>query len=218
MTGVQTWNKGIAPAGSDGWNLTPDVRKAIETLNTPVPVANQAERDSLAPPSGRYAGMQVVRTDLSGCPTDTYNGSGWVLPPLGQIAVATYASAGTGDIAFNFLVIIADVTTPSLPAGRKLRITLETDGNMSANSGVCAVVIKQGGTTGNDDGSGLRNCGVAYQTATNTQSSDLTAHFTTTTAGPQRLYAISRSIAPSGATVNYPAGARRITIYDDGAA
>lgn len=218
MTGVETWNKGIVPAGSDGWNLTADVRKAMETLNTPVPVANQTERDALTPPSGRYAGMQVVRTDLSGCPTDTYNGSGWVLPPLGQIAAATYPSSGTGDIAFNFLAIIVDVTTPSIPAGRKIRVTLETDGFMSAASGICAVVIKQGGTTGNDDGTGLRNCGVSYESATQTESKDLTAHFTTTTAGPQRFYAISRAIAPSGATVNYPAGTRRVTVYDDGAA
>jgi len=179
----------------------------------PVPVWSQAERDALTP----YDGLMVLRMDLPGRPIETYNGSGWVLPPLGQIATATYPS-GTGAIAYNFLAIIADVTTPTLPVGRKLRITLETDGFMSANSGICAIGLKQGGATGNDDGAGIRNCGVAYQTATSTQSSDLTYHYTTTTAGPQRFYAISTAVAPSGATIQYPAGTRRITVYDDGAA
>lgn len=77
MTGASTWNKSIVPAGPDGWNLTPDVRKAIETLNTPVPVATTAERDALTPPTGKYAGMQVIRTDLPGCPVETWDGSVW---------------------------------------------------------------------------------------------------------------------------------------------
>jgi len=77
MTGVTTWNKSIVPAGADGWNLTPDVRKAIETTNYPVPVASVAERDGLTPPSGKYVGMQVIRTDLPGCPVETWDGSVW---------------------------------------------------------------------------------------------------------------------------------------------
>jgi hypothetical protein len=77
MTGVPTWNKSTAPAGADGWNLTPDVRKAIETSNFPVPVANVTERDALTPPAGKYAGMQVLRTDLPGCPVETWDGSNW---------------------------------------------------------------------------------------------------------------------------------------------
>jgi hypothetical protein len=89
---------------------------------------------------------------------------------------------------------------------------------MSANSGICAIGFQQGGTTGNNDGAGVRNCGVSYQSATSTQSSDLTCHFTTVSAGPQRFYALSTAVLPSGATVNYPANGRRITVYDDGAA
>ncbi|UKA69590.1 hypothetical protein [Arthrobacter sp. FW306-06-A] len=77
MTGVTTWNKSTAPAGADGWNLTTDVRKAIETSNFPVPVSTVAERDALAPPTGKYAGMQVIRTDLPGCPVETWDGSAW---------------------------------------------------------------------------------------------------------------------------------------------
>ncbi len=178
----------------------------------PQPVFSQAERDAMT----AYDGLDVKRMDLPGRPIDSYNGTAWQLPPQGQIATATYPS-GTGNIAYNFLVIIADVTTPSIPAGRNLRITLETDANMSANSGIAAIGLKQGGTTGNDNGTGLRNSAVSYQSATSTQSSDLTYHFTTTAAGPQRLYAISTAVAPSGATINYPGGGRRITVYDDGA-
>lgn len=77
MTGVTTWNKSITPSGSDGWNLTPDVRRAIETANVPVPVGSLTERDGLVPPTGKYAGMQVVRTDLPGCPVETWDGSAW---------------------------------------------------------------------------------------------------------------------------------------------
>ena len=179
----------------------------------PQPVFSQSERDAMT----AYDGLDVKRMDLPGRPIDTYNGTAWQLPPQGQIATATYPS-GTGNIAYNFLAIIADVTTPSIPAGRKLRITLETDANMSAGSGICAIGLQQGGTTGNNDGAGLRNCAVSYQSATSTQSSDLTYHFTTASAGPQRFYALSTAVLPSGATVNYPGGGRRITVYDDGAA
>jgi hypothetical protein len=77
MTGVTTWNKSTAPAGADGWNLTTDVRKAIETSNFPVTVSTVAERDGLTPPAGKYAGMQVIRTDLPGCPVETWDGSAW---------------------------------------------------------------------------------------------------------------------------------------------
>lgn len=179
----------------------------------PLPVYSQAERDALT----AYDGLMVLRMDLPGRPLDTYNGSGWILPPLGQIATATYPS-GTGNIAYNFLVIIADVTTPSIPAGRNLRITVETDANMSLSSGIAAIGLMQGGTTGNNNGTQIRNSAVSYQSATSTASADLTYHYTTTVAGVQRLYAICTAVAPSGATINYPGGGRRITVYDDGAA
>jgi hypothetical protein len=136
--------------------------------------------------------------------------------PAGEVAVASY-SAGTGNIAYNFLVIIADVTTPWIAAGRKLRITLETDAFMSASSGICALGFKTGGTTGVDNGTSLRNSAVSYQSATSTESSELSAHFTTTTAGPQRFYVISTAVAPSGATINYPANTRRLAVIDSGA-
>lgn len=77
MTDVITWNKGTAPAGTNGWLLLPDVRKALESMNVPVPVATQAERDGITPPLGRYVGMSVLRADLGNL-LETWDGSAWV--------------------------------------------------------------------------------------------------------------------------------------------
>ena len=179
----------------------------------PLPVYSQAERDALT----AYDGLRVMRMDLPGRPIETYDGAVWIMPPQGQIAAAAYPS-DTGDIAYNFLAIIAEVTTPSVAAGRKLRITLETDAYMTASNGITAIGLNQGGTTGNPDGTQLRNSAVAYLLATSTQSADLTYHFTTTAAGPQRFYATCKAVLPGGAAVHYPPNGRRITVYDDGAA
>jgi hypothetical protein len=123
MTGVTTWNKATAPAGSDGWNLTPDVRKAIETLNAPVPVASAAERDALTPPGGTYAGMQVIRTDLQGCPTQTWDGAQWQFS-----TERIMTSVALSDWAFN-------VT---------LSRTWNQDGSKSVTMGM--IVARIGGT------------------------------------------------------------------------
>jgi hypothetical protein len=72
-----TWNKGIVPAGTDPYNEIPDTKKAVESLNAIVPVANATERDALVPPAGKYAGMTVSRADLSGI-LETWNGSAWI--------------------------------------------------------------------------------------------------------------------------------------------
>lgn len=87
MTGVPTWNKGVAPAGTEGWNLTPNVLRAMESLNVPVPVATSAARDALAPPGGKYPGMMVVRTDQAGMPVEKWDGSNWVGGDTGWITV-----------------------------------------------------------------------------------------------------------------------------------
>lgn len=76
MTGVATWNKGLAPAGTDGWRLTPDVQAAMESLNVVVPVATQTERDALTPPLGKYVGMAVTRADLNGR-IEVWDGAIW---------------------------------------------------------------------------------------------------------------------------------------------
>jgi hypothetical protein len=83
MTGVIRWNKAKTQAGSDGWNLTTDIGTALDTANVIVPVATQAERDGLTPPStGKYAGMVVARTDIAGIPLEKYDGSAWIRQPI----------------------------------------------------------------------------------------------------------------------------------------
>lgn len=72
-----TYNKATTPAGPDAWNLTPDLKKMLETSNIPVPVSSQAERDGLNPPGGKYPGLTVMRLDIAGKPLEVYNGSSW---------------------------------------------------------------------------------------------------------------------------------------------
>jgi hypothetical protein len=52
MAGITRWNKTITPAGADGWSLTPDIGKALDSARVAIPVANQAERDGLTSPLG----------------------------------------------------------------------------------------------------------------------------------------------------------------------
>lgn len=87
---VATWNKGKAPAGDTGWQLTPDVRAGLESMNVIVPVADQAERDGLTPPLGKYPGMAVARMDL-GALIEVWDGSAW---QRGNSAAAPTTSGG----------------------------------------------------------------------------------------------------------------------------
>jgi hypothetical protein len=83
MTGVIRWNKAKTPAGSDGWNLTPDIGTALDSANVIVPVATQTERDGLTPPiTGKYAGMVVARTDIAGIPLEKWDGAAWIRQPI----------------------------------------------------------------------------------------------------------------------------------------
>ena len=98
MASITTWNKGKAPAGTNGWNLTPDVRAALESLNVIVPVANQAERDGLTPPLGKYVGMAVTRADRGGL-IEVWDGAGWKSPTASTAAVVTDANwSATGQV------------------------------------------------------------------------------------------------------------------------
>jgi hypothetical protein len=74
----QTWQGITVPAGTDNWNLVPDVKKLVELGFYVIPVGSQASRDGLTPPGGKYAGMAVIRTDLPGQPIETWNGSKWL--------------------------------------------------------------------------------------------------------------------------------------------
>jgi hypothetical protein len=119
MTGITTWNKGKAPAGADGWSLTPDVRAALESMNVLVPVVNNAERDGITPPLGKYAGMAVTRADLNGL-IEVWNGSTWRAPsPIGFLGSATNAGNTTTGTSQNTLVSV----TVDLQANRRIKVT-----------------------------------------------------------------------------------------------
>lgn len=63
-------NKITVPLNSDAWNLVPDLTTMADTTNVFIKVASAAERDALASPAH---GDKVVRTDLAGCPIETYD-------------------------------------------------------------------------------------------------------------------------------------------------
>ncbi|MEZ2388879.1 hypothetical protein AB6813_04910 [bacterium RCC_150] len=72
------WNKIQTPSNPDSFtNLTTDLGTLASKTNAVVYVASSAERDALAPPGGKYAGMVVSRTDLPGAALQTYDGSAW---------------------------------------------------------------------------------------------------------------------------------------------
>ena len=104
-----TWNKATVESGTDPWNLVPDNKKAVETLNTVVTVASAAERDGLTPPGGKYVGMIVDRTDTGRY--ERWNGSAWRYAHSARlglhrqaavtIATATYATLCTVTATHN---------------------------------------------------------------------------------------------------------------------
>lgn len=129
MTGVTTWNKGTAPSGSDGWNLRPDIQRAIESSNFPVPVSSKAERDALNPPGGKYPGMVVVRLDTPDSRHEVYDGANWD-SANGTAYTPTWSSPGSfgsgGSVvgkywlAGNLVTLRASITAgtgTSMPAG-----------------------------------------------------------------------------------------------------
>ena len=97
MTGVTRWNKTISKAGADGWNLTTDDGKGLDSANVIVPVATQAERDGLTPPTGKYAGMIAGRNDIPGA-LDIYDGAAWARNSATTITTVT---SGDATWAYN---------------------------------------------------------------------------------------------------------------------
>lgn len=160
MAGLTTWNKGIVPAGPDGWNLTPDVRKAIETLNYPVPVGTATERDGLTPPTGKYAGMMVVRTDLAGHPIEVWDGGKWVRQSIANIGQGDAVPVFAGGITTVTTNTNGDftITLPS-PFGTAIKAASIQDATDPATLG--AVLIKV--TMGTSDRTKIT--GRAYTTA-----------------------------------------------------
>lgn len=138
---VTTWNKGKAPAGASGWNLTPDVRAGLESMNVVVPVANQSERDGLTPPLGKYIGMSVTRADLGGI-IEVWNGSDWLSPanrfnvpgvPSNQIPLIQ-----SGEVSAVIGAGSAGAITFPQPFPTALRSLLLTDATAGANG----IVVK----------------------------------------------------------------------------
>lgn len=143
---IQTVNKATVPAGSDAWNLTADIKKAIETTRSITPVATQAERDGLAAlHSGGVLPIPyfVWRMDLQ--ILETWNGTRWITKPHSEwtfaatgvpsatvwgASVMTNDSGNTTDSGF--------VTTPGTD-----RLTIRDAGTYSVD------VSAQFGTSGN---------------------------------------------------------------------
>lgn len=116
-TTVPTWNKGKAPAGNTGWQLTPDIRAGLESMNVVVPVANKAERDGITPPLGKYVGMVVSRADLNGL-LEVWDGTRWESGPIGFLGEQSNAGATSTGTAQNALV----TKTVNLEADRRIEI------------------------------------------------------------------------------------------------
>lgn len=127
MTGVTTWNKGKAPAGGDGWSLTPDVRLAVESLNVPVPVADAAERDGITPPLGKYPGMMVVRTDVAGFPIEVWDGAAWIRQPV--VTAGAVVPDGLWTITGGYLKTVVNGLTQVTATLQMVR----TGSNMTIN-------------------------------------------------------------------------------------
>lgn len=66
MAGINLWNKIVAAASGNGWNLIQDLLTALNSANVIVPVASVTERNGLTPPAGKYEGMAVARQDVGG--------------------------------------------------------------------------------------------------------------------------------------------------------
>ncbi|QGH74507.1 minor tail protein [Arthrobacter phage Kuleana] len=90
---IQTRNKTTVPVNSDPYALTADIKTAIEGLNTPIPVADQAERDALPSP---FEGMKVVRLDIGGM-EETYIGGAWTPTKIDITTFATGITAVAGE-------------------------------------------------------------------------------------------------------------------------
>jgi hypothetical protein len=71
-------NGAEVPTNSDPYNLTADLRKLALSLNIPIPVMNQSERDGLAALYGAplKVGTTVYRRDQSML-TEKWNGTSW---------------------------------------------------------------------------------------------------------------------------------------------
>lgn len=103
-TTVTTWNKGKAPAGATGWQLTPDIRAGLESMNVLVPVADEAEMVGLTPPLGKHVGMAATRADLGGV-IFVWDGADWTVPPGAPPVAHMGKTAGVQAIGAGLTLI-----------------------------------------------------------------------------------------------------------------
>lgn len=100
---TNAWNKTRVPVGSDPYSLTADLLALAKSINMPVLVGSEAERNAIAWPSGSgpATGNSVIRTDLGGL-KQTWDGSKWVgdlrIVIAGASSVSPVHMFGTVDV------------------------------------------------------------------------------------------------------------------------
>jgi len=77
--GVQVFTNG------DPYNLAEDIANSFKSANLIVKVSNQAARDALT----KYDGLTVRRLDVTGRPTEVWDGSTWTRSPVMTSAAVT---------------------------------------------------------------------------------------------------------------------------------
>jgi hypothetical protein len=217
---AQAATKSTIPVGSDAWNLTAHIKQAVETTRVIIPVTNQAERDGLAAlfPGGAVPqGTAACRLDRKSS-LDVWSGTAWIPGPLGQLSNVTNAGSNVVGIALNNLLEVS----PTVEAGRLIELRATIDGATTVTGGVnnmyVSYTLAYGGTgTG---GTPLRTSTKLYAAIGNGEGFEITARFTTATAGSLRFNLQGQVTVPStGAqTMTATAGNTRLTVTDLGPA
>lgn len=131
MVSITTWNKGLSPAGTNGWLLLPDIRAGLESMNVLVPVADATERDGITPPLGKYAGMAVTRADRGGR-IEVWDGAIW-RPVTGGLNYRWARGLGTDSPFTATNANLIERTISNAPAGTwRIEGQLAIYGNTSA--------------------------------------------------------------------------------------
>jgi hypothetical protein len=83
---MQTLENGVqVPTNGDPYNLATDLANSFKSANITVNVANQAARDALT----KYDGLAARRLDVSGRPTEVWDGAAWTRSPVAVSAFPT---------------------------------------------------------------------------------------------------------------------------------
>lgn len=93
---AQTANKATVPVGTDGWKLTDHIKQAIETTRSIIPVADEAERDTLKDrfPGGVLPVPTYVNRANNGAVIEKWDGTKWISRPHIEF---TFSQAGIPD-------------------------------------------------------------------------------------------------------------------------